>query len=161
VIAYRFADVPQDRAKHRLTGDYNVSPRLQVGFEYNVAVQEIAPRATWIVQPEDESRPMVFFNTSSDRIGTPEGYQLVSVNAAKTLHGTKLSPYLTVAYSGFDKKLVFPFGASYGFSPRWRATGMNDGRKSHLLVTYSEEAYFIQAAWIWFKHPAVAIGWGF
>jgi len=144
-----------------LTIDYNATPNFQIGTEYNFAVQELGLRATWVVQSENEKRPMIFFNTSSDRIGTPEGYQLASANFGKTIPGTQLSPYLSITYSGFEKKLVYPFGASYRFSPEWTAIAMNDGRKSHLLVTYSQSNYFIQAGWIWFKHPAITIGWGF
>ena len=68
---------------------------------------------------------------------------------------------MTVAYSGSDKGFVFPFGASVSVSPLWTATAMNDGRKSHVLVTYSQEDYFVQAGLIWLKRPAVTIGWGF
>jgi hypothetical protein len=118
-------------------------------------------RSTWVVQPEKESVPMIFLNTSSDRIGTPKGYQLLSINFAKTIGDSRLSPYATVAYSGFEKKLVFPFGVNFQINPQWSATAMNDGRKSHLLLTYSQQNYFLQAGWIWFEHPAVTIGWGF
>ncbi len=161
MLAYRFADTPQDRPRHRFTIDYNMTHNFQIGTEYNFAVQELGLRATWRVQPENDSAPVIFFNTSSDRIGTPDGYQLASINFGKTIPNTKFSVYSTIAYSGFNKGLVFPFGASYSFSPQWTMTAMNDGRKSHALVTYSQANYFIQAGWIWFKHPAVTIGWGF
>ena len=161
VIAYRWADTEQDRPRHRLTLDYNVTPDFQPGLEYNFAVQELGIRATWTVQRETESRPVIFFNTSSDRIGTPEGYQLVSVNFGKEIPGTEVSPYVTVAYSGFEKGLVYPFGASAHLAEQWTVTAMNDGRKSHLLLTFAAEEYYVQAGWIWLKRPALTIGWGF
>ncbi|MDQ2985655.1 MAG: hypothetical protein M3R13_02900 [Armatimonadota bacterium] len=161
MIAYRFADTPQDRPRHRMTLDYNATPTIQVGAEYNFAVEELGFRATWIVLQGNEKRPTIFFNTSSDRIGTPEGYQLVSANFGYTIPGTKFSPYFSITYSGFEHGFVFPFGASYSFSPQWTLVGMNDGRRSHALLTYSQASYFIQAGWIWFKHPAVTVGWGF
>lgn len=161
MIAYRFADTQQLRPRHRLTVDYRLSPKFQPGIEYNFAVEELGFRATYLVQSEDERRPMIHLNTSSDRIGTPEGYQQASITFGKTIPGTKLAPYASITYSGFEKKLVFPFGASYQIAAEWSAIAMNDGRKSHLLVTYSQENFFVQAGWIWFKHPAVTIGWGF
>jgi hypothetical protein len=113
------------------------------------------------VQPETGTRPVIFFNTSSDRIGTPEGYQLASINFGKTIRGTTISPYLSITYSGYEKGLVFPFGASYSFSPLWTVTAMNDGRRSHLLLTYAQSTHFIQAGWIWFERPSFTIGWSF
>lgn len=144
-----------------MTLDYNLDSRLQLGLEYNLVVQEVVLRATWKVLEESEKAPLIFLNTSSDRIGTPDGYQVVGINFAKTIPGTTISPYVTVAYSGFEKGLVFPFGASYQISQQWILTGMNDGRKSHLILTYSQKDFFIQAGWIWLRHPAITIGWGF
>lgn len=161
MIAYRFADTPQDRPRHRLTVDYQLTPNFQPGLEYNLAVGEIGFRATWILQTESERRPMIHVNTSSDRIGTPEGYQQASVTFGKAIPGTKLAPYVSITYSGFEKRFVCPFGASYQLTPEWGAILMNDGRKSHLLVSYSQRHFYIQAGWIWFKHPALTIGWGF
>ncbi len=160
-MAYRYADTEEERPRHRFTLDYNVTPNFQPGLEYNFAVQELGLRATWTVQGETPSSPVVFFNTSSDRIGTPEGYQLVSVNFGKAIPGTLLAPYVSVTYSGFEKGFVFPFGVNAQLSPQWSATAMNDGRKSHLLMTYSQQDYFLQAGWIWLERPAVTIGWGF
>jgi hypothetical protein len=161
VVAYRFADVPQPRARQRLTLDYNASPRLQVGFEVNFEVDEIAPRLTYVLQPQAPGRPMVHFNTSSDRIGTPEGYQQASLTATQSLGTTGLGAYVSLTYSGFDREFVFPFGLSYQAAQNLSFIAMNDGRRSHLLATYSGRSYFIQAGWIWFRHPAVTVGWGF
>ena len=161
MIAYRYAGVPQLRPRHRLTVDYNVSERLQIGFEYNPAVGEVGPRATLVLVPESSGSPQVHLNTSSDRIGTPKGYQLVSVNVSKTIPGTKLAPYGSITYSGYEKGLVFPFGMNWQVAPHFGVLAMNDGRKSHLLLTYSQERYFVQLGWIWLKHPSITVGFGF
>jgi hypothetical protein len=161
VIAYRFADTPQDRPRHRLTVDYMPIPRLQVGLEYNLAVRELGFRGTYVLQPETERLPMVHFNTSSDRIGTPPGHQLYSVNFSKAIPGTALAPYASITYSEFERGLVYPFGLNWQIQPEWGLMAMNDGRKSHLLLTYSQPEYFVQLGWIWLKHPSVTVGFGF
>lgn len=161
MIAYRYADTDQLRPRHRVTVDYQLTPNFQPGIEYNFAVKELGLRATWVLQTENETRPMIHVNTSSDRIGTPEGYQQASMTFGRSIHGTKLAPYASITYSGFEKKFVFPFGASCQLAPNWSVLGMNDGRKSHLLLNYMKESYYVQLGWIWFERPAVTIGWGF
>lgn len=161
VVAYRYADTPQERPRHRFTLDYNVNPRVQVGFEYNFVVEEFGLRATWVLNRETEREPMIHLNTSSDRIGTPPGYQQVSLTFAKAIPNTPLAPYVSLTYSGFDKKLLLPFGINVQLAANWSLLGLNDGRKSHILLTYSRENYYLQAGYIWLKRPSFTIGWGF
>lgn len=135
--------------------------RLQIGLEFNPAADEIGPIANWILQPESEKRPMLSLGTSSDRIGTPPGYQTVYLTAAKTLPDLPLAPYVSVAYSGLEEKLVFPFGANVALHEQWDLLAMNDGRKSHLLLTYKQGAMNVTAMWVWLKRPGISVGWGF
>jgi hypothetical protein len=141
--------------------DYVPVPRVQVGFEYNFAVREIGFRGTWVAMEEADRLPMVHFNTSSDRIGTPPGHQLYSVNVSKSLPGTQLAPYASVTYSEFERGLVFPFGINWQLRQEWGLIAMNDGRKSHLLLTHSKRDYYVQLGWIWFRHPSITVGFGF
>lgn len=104
---------------------------------------------------------MVHLNTSSDRIGTPKGYEQVSLTFAKGIGGTALAPYLSVTYSEFERGFVFPFGINYQINPSWSVLGMNDGRKSHLMLNYAAKDYYVQLGWIWLRHPSITIGWGF
>lgn len=161
MVAYRFADIPAERARYRFTADYNVNDRFQVGIEYNPLVGEIGPRSSWILQHENEQRPMFHLNLSSDRIGTPKGYEQVSLTVAKGITGTPFAPYASITYSGFEKRLVFPFGMNYQINSNWSLLGMHDGRKSHLMLNYSTKDYYVQLGWIWLKHPSITIGWGF
>jgi len=138
-----------------------VDERLQIGFEYNFLVQEIGFRGTYILATESATRPMIHLGTSSDRIGTPEGYQQVSLTFAKTVPGTSLAPYLSVTYSAFERGLVFPFGVNVQLDRGWSVLVMNDGRKSHVLLNYMARDFYVQGGLIWMKHPAVTIGWGF
>jgi hypothetical protein len=124
-------------------------------------VEELGFRATWLLQSETEQRPMIHLNTSSDRIGTPAGYQQASITFIKRIPGTSFSPYASITYSGFEKSLVFPFGLNYQVTPEWSALAMNDGRRSHLLVTFAQPSYYLQLGWIWLERPSITIGWGF
>ncbi len=161
MAAYRFADTVEKRPRHRFTLDFQLTPNFQPGLEYNAEVGEVGIRATWLLQRESETRPQIHANTSSDRIGTPEGYQQYSVTFAKSLHGSPLAGYVSLTYSEFDRGLVVPFGVSWQLSPEWSALALNDGRRSHLLVTRSSESWYVQAAWIWFERFGFTVGWGF
>lgn len=132
-----------------------------LGFEYNSAVGEIAYRGTYIALHETESMLQVHFGTSSDRIGTPEGYQQYSVTFAKAIPGTLVSPYASITYSEFDEQLVFPFGFNTQRTGRWGLLGMHDGRKSHLLLNYAGADFYVQVGWIWFERASVTVGFGF
>lgn len=161
MIAYRYADVPQKRPRSRFTADYNVDDRLTIGFEYNFLVEEVGPRASWVATLETEKLPQVHFGTSSDRIGTPEGFEQYSVTFAKSIPNTKLAPYFSITYSEFDRGLVYPFGLNYQIDEQWSLLGMHDGRKNHLMLNLASKDYYVQFGLIWLKHPSLTIGWGF
>ncbi|GIV03454.1 MAG: hypothetical protein KatS3mg015_2284 [Fimbriimonadales bacterium] len=161
VLAYRYADLEQDRPRSRFTLDYNVNPRLMLGLEYNSAVGELAFRGTYVLMAETERQPQAHLGTSSDRIGTPEGYQQYSITFAKAIPETPLAPYFSITYSEFDEQLVFPFGTTVELSPSWGLTAMNDGRKTHALVTYRAEDFYVQAGWIWLERWSLTFGFGF
>jgi hypothetical protein len=144
-----------------LTVDFNANDRLQVGFEYNFLVQELGFRGTYVLSSETASRPMIHLNTSSDRIGTPEGYQQVSLTVAKNISGTPFAPYVSLTYSGFEKGFVVPFGINIQFGRTWNLLAMNDGRKSHLLLNHSFADFYVQVGLIWLREPSVTVGWGF
>lgn len=104
---------------------------------------------------------MVSLGTSSDRIGTPAGPHAYYVTFAKSLTELKLGTYVSVNYSEFDQRLNFPFGASCQLFPGVTTLFMNDGRKSHLLLTYSQQDWSVSAMWIWLKRPGISISFGF
>lgn len=124
-------------------------------------VGEVGFRATYVALRETEALPQVHFGTSSDRIGTPKGKQQYSVTFAKALPGTPASPYVSITYSEFDKQLVFPFGMNIQVDRNWSLLGMHDGRKSHLLLNYGAEDFYVQLGWIWFRRASVTVGFGF
>ena len=69
----RYVDTDVDRAKWRATLNYRVFSKLQVGVEFNAKADEVGPLVTWFLLTETSRRPALFFGTSSDRIGSPEG----------------------------------------------------------------------------------------
>ncbi len=104
---------------------------------------------------------MISFGTSSDRIGTPPGPHAYYFTFAKSFPTAKLSPYVSINYSEFDQQLNFPFGVSYGIVPGLSAMYMNDGRKSHVLLTHSQASWSVSAMLIWMKHPGISVSFGF
>jgi hypothetical protein len=150
-----------DRARYRFTGTYRFTPRFQAGVEYNPGELELGPIANWIAAPEGNGTPMVSFGTSSDRIGSPKGTRAYYATFAKSLPGNRFAPYVSVNYSTWDEQLNFPVGLNVSLTPAWAALLMNDGRKSHLLVSYSQEKYTVSLLWVWFRHPGIAFSVGF
>jgi hypothetical protein len=104
---------------------------------------------------------MINFNVSSDRIGTPKGPMGYGLTFAKGFPKYKVAPYVTVRYSEFERGINFPFGANFQFTPEWSLMPMNDGRRSHVLLTYQQPKYSVSLMWIWLKHPGISVSFGF
>src|SRR5688572_8343050 len=138
-----------------------VHPRVQIGLEYNPGEDEINPIGNVILNLESETEPHLSFGTSSDRIGTPEGVQCYYLTFAKGFPRQKLGAYVSFNYSEFEEGINLPFGVSYHLRPDLSAMYMNDGRKSHGLLTYSQADWSVSLMWVWFKHPGISMSWGF
>jgi hypothetical protein len=141
--------------------DWQARPGIHVGVEVNFAVRELGFRGTWVVQSETETRPMAHLNTSSDRIGTPKGFQQYSATIGKALRGTPFAAYASVTYSEFDRGIVLPFGIGWQATPNLSAIFMIDGKRSHALATYAREDHYVQLGWIWLRRASITVGWGF
>ena len=89
---------------------YRVHPKLQIGLEINPAAEEIGPLLNWFLLTETERRPALFFGTSSDRIGSPEGEQSYFLTAAKHHPTWPVSGYVSLNYSEWDDGFNVPFG---------------------------------------------------
>lgn len=122
---------------------------------------EVGPIANWIAAPETERTPMVSFGTSSDRIFSPEGMQSYYVTVAKGFPEAKLAPYISVSYSEWEQRLLFPFGVNIALAPEWDLLPMHDGRNTHLLLTYKQANYNITGMLVKMRHPGISIGFGF
>lgn len=161
MLSHRFIDFDVDRAKQRHTVTYRVSPRFIAGIEYNPGADEIGPIANYTLAQESAKAPHLSLGTSSDRIGTPEGNQCYYLTVAKSFPNAKLSPYVSLNYSEFEDGLTLPFGVSYYVLPQLSAMYMNDGRRSHGLLTYMQSDWSVSLMWVWFKHPGISLSWGF
>lgn len=161
MFTVRYVDTPVRRPRWRFNAATRVTPRLSLGIEYNAVEGEWSPTGNWIAHTESEKWPLVSFGTSSDRIGTPEGNQAYFVTFAKSVPGLKAAPYLSVNYSEFAKGFNFPFGVNLALTEKLDLLAMNDGRKSHLLLTLRQPDYNISLLYIWLKRPGISVSWGF
>lgn len=124
----------------RTTLDYRITPKLQLGFEYNAAIGELDLRGNWFIQTETDNRPGVIFGLSSDRIGTPYGkmyFVTFSKLAIANENGFGVAPYVSLAYSEFDRGMTVPFGASIALNDQWNLLPMYDGHRAHTTLTWS------------------------
>lgn len=154
-------DTPVRRPRWRINAATRVTPRLSLGVEYNAVEGEWSPTGNWIANTESERWPLVSFGTSSDRIGTPEGNQAYFVTFAKSLPNFPAAPYVSINYSEFENGFNFPFGVNFNLAPNWDFLAMNDGRNSHLLLTYRQPDFSISLLSIWLKRPGISISWGY
>ncbi|MCS7192290.1 MAG: hypothetical protein NZ937_04815, partial [Armatimonadetes bacterium] len=118
-------------------------------------------RLTYDLTTETETTPLISFGVSSDRVGSPSGTKMYYLTVAKTFPKTQLSPYFSLAYSEWDDGFNAPFGVYWQINKSWNFLAMNDGRKSHLLLTNQWKDGWVTLGWIWIKTFSVSIGWGF
>ncbi|HVL39357.1 MAG TPA: hypothetical protein VM328_08215 [Fimbriimonadaceae bacterium] len=157
----RYVDLDVDRARWRFTLSRRLNPRLSLGAEVNPEVGEVGPLLNWVVQQETAERPLITMGTSSDRIGTPRGYHSAYITVARSLPELRIAPYLSVSYSGYEKGLVFPFGCNVSLARNWDLMAMNDGRRSHLLLTYKGASFSVTLMSVWLQRFGIGVSWGF
>lgn len=149
------------RPRWRFNAAYRITPRFQAGIEYNPVVNEIVPTANWILNRASPRLPLVVLGTSSDRIGSKEGTHAYFLTLAQGIPRLRLAPYFSVNYSETDRGLNFPFGVNIALGGQWDLLPMNDGRRSHLILTYKEKNWNISLIAVYLKHPGVSIGFAF
>ncbi len=150
-----------DRARWRGTVTRRVHPRLALGLEFNLAVEEVGPLATLFLLTETHRRPSLSLGTSSDRIGSPEGTASVYMTASKRIPRTSLSPYAAVSWSEWDDGLVFPFGASLALPGNFNFRPMYDGDRTHLMLSWTRGPASVTGLWIWLEQVGIAVSMGF
>ena len=104
---------------------------------------------------------MINLGTSSDRIFSPKGKQAYFVTAAKGFPRYSVAPYVSLSYSQWEEKLIVPFGANFALNPTWDLLGMNDGRNSHVLLTYKMRKANFSAMLIKMRYPGTSLGFSF
>lgn len=110
---------------------------------------------------ETEKSPMISFGTSSDRIFSPEGKRAYYATIAKGLPGGRVAPYISVSYSEWEKRFLIPFGANVVLDEHWDVMGMNDGRNTHLLLTYKMPTSNVTLMLVKMRHVGISYGWSF
>jgi hypothetical protein len=129
----------QERPRWRTTLTGRLSPRLQLGVEYNAHAPDakLNPVGNYFIQTEDERRPGIIAGLSSDRIGTPSGMSYF-ISAQKQLGGERgrIAPYLGLSYSEFGREVLMPFGASIGLRDELVLLPMCDGKYGHTTLSW-------------------------
>jgi long-subunit fatty acid transport protein len=155
-------DTSVDRARWRFTASYAFYDRFQAGVEFNAAVTEFNPLATFFVLTETERRPALFLGTSSDRIGSPEGTQAFYATLSKYVPLVRTSGYVALNYSEWDSGFNVPFGAGFEVGRGFAARYMYDGQSSHLLLDYYyREQGGVTLMWVWLDTIGLALHGGF
>lgn len=153
-VSHRYLTGVIDRATHRTVIMRRVSPSLKLGVEINPLADEVGFVANWRAIAETASRPAMIFGTSSDRIGTPSG-QSYFVTVSKSLNhhlGLPIAPYVGASYSGYEGRVIYPFGVNVAVRPNVSALVMNDGVHTHLSATYAWNRYSFTVLAVERKH---------
>lgn len=129
----------QERPRWRTTLTGRVSPRLQVGVEFNANApkEKLNPVGNYFLQTETEDRPGIVAGFSSDRIGTPHGMSYF-ISAQKQLGGEngRVAPYVGLAYSEYGREILMPFGASIALKDNLILIPMSDGKYGHTTLSW-------------------------
>ena len=146
------------RASLRTTLTYRLHPRLSVGVEYNPRADDVGLLANLVVLTETEKRPAIILGTSSDRIGTPSGrsvYATISKDLSNEL-SIPVAPYVGVAYSSFEDRLLPVGGLTVNWSRRISSLVIFDGVKVHPTVSYSFDRHVFTFLMAQGKNPGVS-----
>ena len=147
-----------DRATHRTIVVRRLTPSLQAGIEYNALENEVGLVANWRALSETETRPALIFGTSSDRIGTPSGQ---SYYATVSKSFGFIAPYAGVSYSGYEERLLVPFGVNVGLPRGFSAMVIHDGVHTHLSTTYARSRIAVTLLAVERKHFGITVGTAF
>lgn len=161
MASLRYVDTTVDRARWRATANVRVIPTLQLGVEFNVAVEEVNPLVTWFLTTEQHRRPALFLGTSSDRIGSPKGAQSYYLTVAKHAPRLPVSAYVSLNYSEWDEGFNVPFGATFGSWYGLSVRPMYDGERSHLMLNLDHASATVSLLWVWLEQAGVSVSMGF
>ncbi len=147
-----------DRATHRTVVMHRFTRDLKAGVEWNARANEVGFVANWRALGETETRPALMFGTSSDRIGTPSGQ---SYYATVSKSFSRVAPYAGVSWSGYEERLLYPFGLNVALTDGWSAMLINDGVHTHLSTTYGRRNVSLTVLAVERKHVGVTVGMTF
>lgn len=137
---------------HRIGRDF------KAGVEWNARASEVGVVANWRAVGETEKRPALIFGTSSDRIGTPSGQSYYGT-VSKSF--SRVAPYAGVSWSGYEERLLYPFGLNMALGKGWSAMLINDGVHTHLSATYARRNISLTLLAVERKNAGVTVGMTF
>ena len=158
-MSHRWIDGVIDRARHRTIVVHRFTPSIKAGVEYNALAGELGIVANWRALSETQRRPALIFGTSSDRIGTPSG-QSYYATVSKSV-GTRIAPYAGISYSGYEHRIVFPFGLNAALHENISAMLMNDGVHTHLSATVARGRWSLTLLAVEREHLGITVGTAF
>lgn len=123
----------------------------------------MAPLANIHLLSEGKYRPALLFNTSTDRIGTPDG-QSFTLTLSKDLQqqlGWPVAPYIGVAYGTYEDKARVIGGLYVRYTDAWSSTILFDGVKVHPLLTYSYEQHSLSLIFVKLKTVGISYSLAF
>ena len=147
-----------DRATHRTVVTRRFTKDLKAGVEWNAEAREVGIVANWRALGETVRRPAVVFGTSSDRIGTPSG-QAYFVTLSKGFD--RVAPYIGASYSGYEDRVIYPFGVNVTVTTAVSAMVMNDGVHTHLSATYARGRAAVTLLLVERKNAGITLGMTF
>lgn len=154
-------DTSLDRPQWRFTANYRLHHRLQLGVELNPKAEEVGPLATLFLLTETETRPALFFGTSSDRIGSPSGEQSYFMTASKYVPQVRTSFYCSLNYSEWDEEINIPFGAGVELGRGVSVRPMFDGDRQHVMLSYySSQSMGVSLMYAWLETIGVSLSAG-
>lgn len=150
-------DTELERPRWRTTLHYRVHPRFQIGVEFNPDAGEFTPLANLFLFREGPGRPAVILGTSSDRIGSPEGYQAYYATIAKHHPSWPVSAYFSVNWSEWDNGFNFPAGLVWELGNGFALQPMWDGDEMHLLLHWQKGRWTVSPMWVWMEAAGIAV----
>lgn len=144
-----------DRATHRTVLMHRLGRNFKAGVEWNAKADEIGFVANWRVLNETQARPAIIFGTSSDRIGTPSG-QSYYVTVSKGFG--RIAPYAGASYSGYEERVLVPFGVNVALAKDFSAMLINDGVHTHLSATYAHRNAAVTLLFVERKNVGLTVG---
>ena len=87
--------------------------------------------------------------------GTPSG-QAYFVTVSKGF--TRVAPYVGASYSGYERRVIYPFGVNVSVLPGVSAMVMNDGVHTHLSATYARRNASLTLLLVERKNVGVTLG---
>ncbi len=150
-----------DRPQWWFTANYRLHRRLQVGVELNPKAKEAGPLATLFLFTETETRPALFLDTSSDRIGSPTGEQSYFATISKYIPRLRSSFYGSLNYSEWDGKFNIPFGVGVELGKGFSLRPMYDGDRGHVMLNYFATRYGVSLMYVWLETMGISFSLGF